>query len=632
MSEAAPPDFQSITSAKMLKQQAAIWELFQTEINILRHLKTIIELELELRMEKSGMENKPLELLKRRAEADGASEPFLSFRLERTEGRDGVRSPGQRGKGTALLQENISRSSFSALHLVLYQRPRCPKVYITEQLRPADGGEHGQAVPGLSLVYLAHRSLWIEHLRPALLTARRTGQRIRPGQLASGFVRFGEIFQPCADYCCRSATPRTTCVAWRRASPLASSSRTARVDLQLKSLLTMPLQRITKYGLLLQEVLRHTEDNAERLQLETMLKSDQEEVRGVADRLEDAKMQEWREALGDEAASLLDRYRLDLTRPMPHNGQQRRKICEGELRLRDEKGKRGDGGAVRPGLKGMEKEGVWCSRGDESGEVGAAEDESGEVVPAEGREWRVERRPVPPVHRPAAAHQVRQAQAPAPATAADPLERLLIHRLTDSSSAFLLVSLTDFSSVDCLLYLVAPDQRASDDWLERLSAAVQAQSLQPAAAAAYSRHSLPPQADAPRQHLPAEPRSSTSSSSECCSTRTAAVTSTRWDTESAVSAAPAVGVDAGAPARSRKRPTPGFAEHEPAPRRITIEEEGQDKTVGRNRSRVRPIRIALISIRGPIRDSQTQLEGNFHGPWRHGPRGHTVQPGSGNSR
>uniref|UniRef100_A0A1I8IMR7 COMM domain-containing protein n=3 Tax=Macrostomum lignano TaxID=282301 RepID=A0A1I8IMR7_9PLAT len=33
----------SITSAKMLKQQAAIWELFQTEINILRHLKTIIE-------------------------------------------------------------------------------------------------------------------------------------------------------------------------------------------------------------------------------------------------------------------------------------------------------------------------------------------------------------------------------------------------------------------------------------------------------------------------------------------------------------------------------------------------------------------------------------------------------------
>uniref|UniRef100_A0A1I8ILX6 DUF2630 family protein n=1 Tax=Macrostomum lignano TaxID=282301 RepID=A0A1I8ILX6_9PLAT len=76
-------------------------------------------------------------------------------------------------------------------------------------------------------------------------------------------------------------------------------------------------------------MIAHTTDFCSRLNSSYQLKSDQEEVRGVADRLEDAKMQEWREALGDEAASLLDRYRLDLTRPMPHNGQQRRENLRG---------------------------------------------------------------------------------------------------------------------------------------------------------------------------------------------------------------------------------------------------------------------------------------------------------------
>uniref|UniRef100_A0A1I8FPC7 DH domain-containing protein n=1 Tax=Macrostomum lignano TaxID=282301 RepID=A0A1I8FPC7_9PLAT len=490
-------------------------------------------------------------------QADGASEPFLSFRLERTEGETEFDPPGQTGAKELLCckvkrelaDEGLLQAGAASLPYTwcFISVPACPKVYITVLYqRPAcPQGVHHRCFISVPACPKSSCGLLTEvntdrlfppvdrAPAPGLLTARRTGQRIRPGQLASGFVRFGEIFQPCADYCLQIGNAKDYLRSLEKASlwrvrqgtglrgdvPFSPVSRTGvikytrftkkrslpssvllakeeaatciavgaphelpqnynaedgTVDLQLKSLLTMPLQRITKYGLLLQEVLRHTEDNAERLQLETMIASPKQ----------------------------ISGSRLTL---MPY--QLKYRPCSDAPVLLFT-----DAAAAQPSAA-----------------------KRSNLPTAAGRR----------------------------------------SRWSGCSSTAERTALTDFSRRDCLLLLVAPDQsRASDTgWsgCSPQSRRGQAQS-HPAGGAAYSRHSLPPKptraATASASSL--SPAAAPAAPGECCSTRTAAVTSTRWDTRKSAVSAPAVGCRCRARRGSRKRPTPGFAEHEPAPERIMM--------------------------------------------------------------
>ncbi|PAA55446.1 hypothetical protein BOX15_Mlig019437g1 [Macrostomum lignano] len=364
-------------SGKIVKQQAAIWELCHTELNILRHLKTIIEVYANVL---------------------------------------------QHLQSSAGLLTDVS----------------------TQRLFPC-----------LSAVFQAHYTLWSLHLKPALLVAKQRGGFIRPSDFQSGFEGFPQIFQPSVDYCLSISDCKeylrlqekndafNEFVKWaQKYSARNYSSDEGSVDLQLKSLLTTPFQRITKYGLLLQEILRHTEEPGDRESLEIMIlkvtefcsqlnsryqkKTDEDEVRVVADKLEeDAKLQDAIDSFGEDCSSLMERYRLSLLRPMQHNGQQRRKIFEGDLRLKDERGKWSEARCL------LFTDMLLLARGS--------------------------KRP-----------SLRPLRSPIR------LDKLVTHRLGDGSNSFVAAVLSDFGSIDSLLCLAAQDQRQCDDWLERLRRAREA--------------------------------------------------------------------------------------------------------------------------------------------------------------
>uniref|UniRef100_A0A1I8FP71 DH domain-containing protein n=1 Tax=Macrostomum lignano TaxID=282301 RepID=A0A1I8FP71_9PLAT len=190
----AQPSDRTLTAGKAVRQQAAIWELCQTELNILRHLKTIIEIYI-------------------------AVIHYLQ------------------SSASLLLDVDTDR---------LF--PDVAAVF-SSPLRPVD--EAPPAGPRAC-----------GHIRGP----------VRPRDFAEGFIRFGRRSSsrrwPSA---CGSPRARTTFVSWRKTkrsttsglkSPVLKNynSNDCSMDLQLKSLLTMPFQRLTKYGLLLQEIQRHTED------------------------------------------------------------------------------------------------------------------------------------------------------------------------------------------------------------------------------------------------------------------------------------------------------------------------------------------------------------------------------------
>ncbi|PAA77912.1 hypothetical protein BOX15_Mlig009786g1 [Macrostomum lignano] len=375
----AQPSDRTLTAGKAVRQQAAIWELCQTELNILRHLKTIIEIYIAV--------------------------------------------------------IHYLQSSASLLLDV----------------------DTDRLFPDVAAVFSSHCVLWTRHLRPALELAATSEGPVRPRDFAEGFIRFGEIFEPALAFCLRITESKdylrqlekneafNDFVKWAQKSSAKNyNSNDCSMDLQLKSLLTMPFQRLTKYGLLLQEIQRHTEDGEDREALELMIgsvskfcnkmnslyqdKADEEELRGIADRLEDAKTNEQLDALGEECSSQLSKFRLNLRSAMPHNGQPRRKLMEADVRLKDERGKWTDARLLLfTDLMLVTK--VYGKR----------------------QLLRLLRTPVR-------------------------LDKLEVCRLDCTS--LVLAALTDFKSLDGLHCVTLPEQRLCDDWLERIrqaQAALQSQ-------------------------------------------------------------------------------------------------------------------------------------------------------------
>uniref|UniRef100_A0A8D1KKC5 DH domain-containing protein n=1 Tax=Sus scrofa TaxID=9823 RepID=A0A8D1KKC5_PIG len=123
----------------------------------------------------------------------------------------------------------------------------------------------------------AHRSFWEEVLGPTLGETRASGQPLDPLSLQNGFLTFSQRFQPYVLYCLRVKQTMAYAREQQDNNPLFHTfvqwcekhKRSGRQ--MLGDLLIKPHQRITKYPLLLQAVLKRSPEAHARDALKAMI-------------------------------------------------------------------------------------------------------------------------------------------------------------------------------------------------------------------------------------------------------------------------------------------------------------------------------------------------------------------------
>ncbi|XP_068962176.1 pleckstrin homology domain-containing family G member 6 isoform X2 [Petaurus breviceps papuanus] len=125
----------------------------------------------------------------------------------------------------------------------------------------------------------AHQSFWEEVLGPTLEKTRVSGQPLDPLSLQDGFLTFSQRFHPYIQYCLRVKQTMAYAREQQENNPLFQTyvqwcekhKRSGRQ--QLSDLLIKPHQRITKYPLLLQAVLKKTPEPQVQDVLNAMISS-----------------------------------------------------------------------------------------------------------------------------------------------------------------------------------------------------------------------------------------------------------------------------------------------------------------------------------------------------------------------
>ncbi|XP_075409248.1 pleckstrin homology domain-containing family G member 6 [Tenrec ecaudatus] len=123
----------------------------------------------------------------------------------------------------------------------------------------------------------AHRSFWEEVLGPTLKETRASGQPLNPLSLQNGFLSFSQRFQPYVQYCLRVKQTMAYAREQQDNNPLfqifvqwcEKHKRSGRQ--MLGDLLIKPQQRITKYPLLLQAVLKKSPEARAQDALKAMI-------------------------------------------------------------------------------------------------------------------------------------------------------------------------------------------------------------------------------------------------------------------------------------------------------------------------------------------------------------------------
>ncbi|XP_041491193.1 pleckstrin homology domain-containing family G member 6 [Microtus oregoni] len=123
----------------------------------------------------------------------------------------------------------------------------------------------------------AHRSFWEEVLQPVLEETRTSGQPLDPVSLQNGFLTFGQRFQPYVQYCLRVKQTMAYAREQQDTNPLFHTfvqwcekhKRSGRQT--LGDLLIKPHQRVTKYPLLLQAVLKRSPEPQAQEALNAMI-------------------------------------------------------------------------------------------------------------------------------------------------------------------------------------------------------------------------------------------------------------------------------------------------------------------------------------------------------------------------
>ncbi|XP_025830942.1 uncharacterized protein LOC108742195 isoform X2 [Agrilus planipennis] len=198
---------------------------------------------------------------------------------------------------------------------------------------------------------------WRNSLFPLVRDMRKYKQPPCIENMCEGFLKINDIFQPYFRYCSEQARCQHYCRENHAHNELFTAylawCETQREcnRLRLMDILVQPMQRLTKYGLLLKAILRNTDDDVEKDNLNLMIKSvddfvnnvnfslkrkqDNERIKGIIARIESYDVVESKD---DDVEKLLKNYsRLDLNKPMVgcSPGRRRHLIMEGDLKLKD---------------------------------------------------------------------------------------------------------------------------------------------------------------------------------------------------------------------------------------------------------------------------------------------------------
>uniref|UniRef100_A0A0C9QY91 PLEKHG5_0 protein n=2 Tax=Fopius arisanus TaxID=64838 RepID=A0A0C9QY91_9HYME len=207
-------------------------------------------------------------------------------------------------------------------------------------------------------IYAANRYFWTDHLLGMVNAARSSGRSLDPGHLLHGFETFEQTFAPYTRYCSEQSKCQQYCRDRLNDSELFTAylvwceTQKECNRLRLLDILVKPMQRLTKYSLLLKAVHKNTEDEDQRRELILMIKCVDNFVASVnaalrrteetarlvsaATRLECYDVVESRD---EELEKLIKHHsNLDITTaPMPGCPKDalRTLLREGDLKLRD---------------------------------------------------------------------------------------------------------------------------------------------------------------------------------------------------------------------------------------------------------------------------------------------------------
>uniref|UniRef100_A0AAG5DRC6 DH domain-containing protein n=1 Tax=Anopheles atroparvus TaxID=41427 RepID=A0AAG5DRC6_ANOAO len=209
-------------------------------------------------------------------------------------------------------------------------------------------------------IWEANLRFWTLYLHPMVRYSQRTKEPMSIYYFQLGFVEFATIFTPYTKYCAEQSTCQFYCkemyhnnalfmtyCAWCESQKMCNR-------LRLADILVRPMQRLTKYGLLLAAIKKHITDEAEGEAIDAMIHSVEEFVAGVNSHLTTRQENERLKGINariesydvvDSNNETLDRMvkqhsvMFDLCQPLRGIDHGRKVFVEGDLKYKDSTGK-----------------------------------------------------------------------------------------------------------------------------------------------------------------------------------------------------------------------------------------------------------------------------------------------------
>ncbi|RZC34774.1 pleckstrin -likey domain-containing family G member 5 [Asbolus verrucosus] len=205
----------------------------------------------------------------------------------------------------------------------------------------------------------ANVMFWRNTLFPLIRDMRQHKRTTCIENMLEGFSSIHDIFQPYYKYCAEQARCQHYCRENMDSEVFTAyltwcESQKECNRLRLMDILVQPMQRLTKYGLLLKAILKNTDEDVERESLQSMIKmvddfvinvnaslkhkQDKERLKGIIARIESYDIVESKD---DDIDKILKKEKcythLDLTRPMLNCPAERKRhlLLEGDLKLKD---------------------------------------------------------------------------------------------------------------------------------------------------------------------------------------------------------------------------------------------------------------------------------------------------------
>ncbi|XP_061390072.1 mucin-3B-like, partial [Musca vetustissima] len=208
----------------------------------------------------------------------------------------------------------------------------------------------------------ANLKFWTLYLYPMVAHSVQTREPLRIGFFQSGFIAFANLFAPYKKYCAEQSTCQFYCKELNRTNSLFTSylawceAQKMCNRLRLADILVRPMQRLTKYSLLLTAIKKHMTDIEEIEALEMMIQTtenfvfsvnnhlttrqENERLKGVMARIESYDVVDTN---NEHLEKMIKQYSqmFDLCAPMKGCASQhvRHLFMEGDHRYKDNLGK-----------------------------------------------------------------------------------------------------------------------------------------------------------------------------------------------------------------------------------------------------------------------------------------------------